>query len=73
MDDRLAMAGSANMDLRSLFLNYEVAVIAYSADEIKAIASYIDNLTEKTIRGYPSAGMLRKLHEGMAQIVAPLV
>jgi cardiolipin synthase len=73
MDDKLAMIGSANMDLRSLFLNYEVAVIAYSADEIKAIASYIDNLTEKTVRGYPPAGMLRRLHEGIAQIVAPLV
>lgn len=73
MDDKLAMAGSANVDLRSLFLNYEVALIVYSADEIKAIASYIDSLTGKTVRGYPPAGMLRRLHEGMAQIVAPLV
>jgi cardiolipin synthase len=73
MDDRLAMIGSANMDLRSLFLNYEVAVIAYSPAEIKEIALFIDNLTAKAVKGYPPAGMIRRLHEGMAQIVAPLV
>ncbi len=73
VDNRLAMIGSANMDLRSLFLNYEVAVIAYSAPEITALASYIDSLSKKTINGYPPAGMMRRLHEGMAQIVAPLV
>jgi cardiolipin synthase len=73
MDDRLAMIGSANMDLRSLFLNYEVAVIAYSPTEIKEIALFIDNLTAKAAKGYPPAGMIRRLHEGMAQIVAPLI
>lgn len=73
MDDKLAMIGSANMDLRSLFLNYEVAVIVYSPAEIMELAAYIDNLAARAVSGYPPAGMLRRLHEGMAQIVAPLV
>ena len=29
-DDQLAVIGSANMDMRSLFLNYEVALFVWS-------------------------------------------
>ena len=73
MDDKMAMIGSANMDLRSLFLNYEVAVLAYSENEIKAIEMWVERLSRATVSGYPRPDMARKLYEGVAQIVAPLV
>ena len=39
-DDQVAVIGSANMDNRSLFLNYEVAVFLYSRGQTAAISSW---------------------------------
>ena len=33
-DDQLAVIGSANMDMRSLFLNYEVALFVWSPAQV---------------------------------------
>lgn len=40
-DDRSAVVGSANLDLRSLLLNYEVAAFCYSPEEIQQISRHI--------------------------------
>ena len=42
VDDGLAVIGSANMDMRSLFLNYEVALFLNSPPEVKGTAPYIE-------------------------------
>ena len=35
-DDQLAVIGSANMDMRSLFLNYEVALFVWTPAQVDA-------------------------------------
>jgi len=71
-DDCLAMVGSANMDMRSLFLNYEVMQLNYSRPEIDEVAAWIEALAVDCRRGVAQAGALRQIAEGLIRVVAPL-
>lgn len=42
VDDRLALCGSANLDARSLFLNFELMTAFYGTDEIGWLGAWID-------------------------------
>ena len=44
VDDALAMVGSVNIDPRSLFLNFEANAIVYGADQVGAVANWIETL-----------------------------
>lgn len=71
VDDTVAMVGSANMDMRSLFLNYEVALFLYTGPEVRATADWIASLEGAATRGVPvvSAGM--EVVEGLARMIGP--
>lgn len=70
VDDRFGYVGSPNFDMRSLFLNYEVAMCAYSPAAVASIAAYVDALSrESTSRG-PDAREHRFL-EQLARFFAP--
>jgi cardiolipin synthase A/B len=72
-DDDLAVIGSANMDCRSLFLNYEVAMFAYSPGEIANLETWIDNLTVNATSGVRPVNAFRDTFEGVARLLAPLL
>ena len=72
VDDVLAMVGSANMDMRSLFLNYEVMQLAYSRPEIRAVEAWFATLAENTRTGLPDSGPWREIAEGVVRAVSPL-
>jgi len=40
VDDRMAMLGSANFDLRSLFVNFEIGVLLYSQPDVVAMKAW---------------------------------
>lgn len=42
IDDELALAGTANLDERSLFLNYELMVSFYEPNDVKRFAQWIE-------------------------------
>lgn len=42
IDDELALAGSANFDSRSLFLNYELMMAFHAADEVRRFAAWYE-------------------------------
>ncbi|HEY2464316.1 MAG TPA: phospholipase D-like domain-containing protein [Steroidobacteraceae bacterium] len=70
-DHTFGLAGSVNLDSRSLLLNYECAVVFYGRDEINWLASWIEALIPKTApfdRRPP--GLLRDLCEGLLLTVA---
>ena len=73
IDEALAMVGSANLDSRSLFLNYEVATFFYSEDDILEVKKWIERVAADSVTGIAEAGRLRSLFEGMAQVIAPQV
>lgn len=73
VDDALAVIGSANMDIRSLFLNYEVAMFMYSDSEIQATKEWIETLAQKTQQGMKPIGAVRDLLEGVVRMMSPLL
>jgi cardiolipin synthase len=66
VDDTLALAGSANLDSRSLFLNYELMLAFHNPADVQRFAAWFD--TERgTARRYEAQapGLVRDLAEGM--------
>jgi cardiolipin synthase A/B len=72
-DDDLAIIGSANIDLRSLFLNYEVAMLMYSQPDIRTAEEWAQSLMKDCRIGVAEASFTRQLFEGMLRTLAPLV
>jgi cardiolipin synthase len=77
VDERWSMLGSANMDVRSFRLNFEITALLYDA----AVAKRIDDDIEAFIaRSRPitrpigvSKGFVKELAEGVARLFAPLL
>jgi len=44
IDDRVGLLGSANFDLRSLFVNFELGVFVYSEPEVRAMRAWAQEL-----------------------------
>lgn len=75
-DDSVAMAGSANLDMRSLYLNYELALFFHSPEEVRAIASWMEELMTRSelVSGEElKAGYVRQWAEDLSLLVSPLL
>ena len=66
-DEKLALCGSANLDIRSLYLNFESMTLFYSAREIRWLSDWIHSLKDDC---HPMTteppGSARRLIEGAA-------
>jgi phosphatidylserine/phosphatidylglycerophosphate/cardiolipin synthase-like enzyme len=69
----MTMAGSANMDLRSFFLNCEVMQLCYSLPEIIAIEKYMEMLSKDSVKGMPEISALRDTIESIVRMGSPLL
>lgn len=76
VDGETGLFGSANMDLRSLFLNFEIGAVTYSPGEAHAIAEWMKEIfahsrpmpeSPRETRLFPSIG------EEIARLLAPLL
>ena len=66
IDEHLAMAGSVNLDGRSLFLNYELMVGFYRPQDIAGFARWIEALVADARAYQPRpAGLARFIAEGL--------
>jgi len=77
VDDRMAMLGSANFDLRSLFVNFEVGVVVYSEKDVQAMRVWADDLLkhcrESKPERRPRTRILGNVIEDIARLLAPLL
>ncbi len=65
-DDELALAGSANLDGRSLFLNYEMMVAFYDRKAVRAFARWIAARQQESLPYLAQRpSLLRELAEGL--------
>ena len=66
IDDGFALAGSANLDARSLFLNYELMVAFYRPADVAEFAGWIDG-ERRLASAYraQTPGLIRDLAEGL--------
>ena len=66
IDDELALAGSANLDARSLFLNHELMVAFYEPADVRRFADWIEHEATRSERFVARPpGLLRDLAEGL--------
>jgi cardiolipin synthase len=66
IDDSVAWAGSANLDSRSLLLNYELMVAFYAGADVRRFARFADKHRKNSVRySAHKAGLLRDLTEGL--------
>ena len=71
IDDELALAGTANLDERSLFLNYELMVAFFDTAAVERFASWIEAQKLLTTPYRPNRpGFLGELGEGLVRSVA---
>jgi cardiolipin synthase len=71
IDDEIALAGSANLDERSLFLNYEVMVGFYNPRDIEQFAQWIERHRQGAqLYNAQPPGVMRELGEGMVRWLA---
>jgi cardiolipin synthase A/B len=73
VDDDLAIVGSANMDMRSLFLNYEVALFLVSPPEVEGTASYVETLMADCVTRLPARNRVTELAEDVVRLLSPLL
>ena len=71
IDDEFALAGTANLDERSLFLNYELMVAFYKQADIQQFAHWIERQRQGANLYHPRPpGLARELGEGMVRWLA---
>jgi cardiolipin synthase len=71
VDDDVGFLGSANMDRRSFFLDYEIALLVADREEVERMEAWFAPLLERSV-DLPPAGRLRALLEPFARLLAPL-
>ncbi|NDS89767.1 cardiolipin synthase [Francisella tularensis subsp. holarctica] len=75
IDDNIAMLGSVNLDIRSLFLNYEIATFLYSKNDVEKIYRWAEKIladsTQNTQHMISSRGSL--IAESILKILTPLM
>lgn len=73
-DRFLAVTGSPNLDIRSMYLNFEIALFHYSPNEIDAIAGWTYQLMNnaKKVSSLPDNSMQIWL-ENLSLLIAPLI
>jgi cardiolipin synthase len=66
IDDVLALAGSANLDRRSLFLNYELMLAFHDAADARRFAAWFDQVRAPASAYVPAQPrLIRDVAEGM--------
>jgi len=73
VDDGLAIVGSANFDMRSLFLDYEVALFFSKPAEVSELSAWFEGTLAQASIGPPQSGWLRTEVERACRLLAPLI
>ena len=73
VDNTLAIVGSANMDMRSLLLNYEVALCIYDTELINRLENWMQGLRKDSSKRPMQTNASFEILKGMGRLLAPLL
>jgi len=77
IDDRIAIFGSANCDLRSLFVNFEIGVVVHTKPDVHAISEWAQSLLPSCSSAEPPQNhrfpRINALTEDLSRMLAPLL
>lgn len=73
IDHDIAVLGSANLDMRSLFLDYEIALFVYTRPEIDRFGLWFEEMLADCDAALPERGRVRRVAEDVGRLLAPLM
>jgi cardiolipin synthase A/B len=77
VDDHIALLGSPNFDLRSLFVNFEIGVLVHSRPDVAAMKAWAQELATRChvpkIERPRRGRMLGNVAEDLSRLLAPLL
>ena len=77
VDGLVACVGTANMDIRSFGLNFEVNAVIYSERTVHRLERAFENdmtqCTHVTRKGYDERGLMIKAKEQFSRLLSPLL
>ncbi|WP_052361006.1 cardiolipin synthase [Geminisphaera colitermitum] len=77
VDDQFALIGSANMDMRSLFVNFEIGAMLYSQEDARALRAWAGELIRECEPLTPDKirrrRILGNIAEDISRLLAPLL
>jgi cardiolipin synthase len=77
VDDKVALYGSPNFDLRSLFVNFEVGIFVHSTTEVAKLRAWADGLLQHCrdplVERPGQRRIFSSLVEELARLLAPLL
>jgi cardiolipin synthase len=77
VDDRIGLFGSANFDVRSLFVNFEVGILTHSESDVAAMTAWAETLTPQcrapTIELQTRKKIFGNVAEDVSRLLAPLL
>lgn len=71
--DDVAVIGSANIDVRSMLLNFETALLIYDEATVAALATWFSELSSTAKVGNKPATLARRLAEATFRLGAPIL
>ncbi|MGY0216793.1 cardiolipin synthase [Endozoicomonadaceae bacterium StTr2] len=77
VDRETVLFGTVNLDMRSVWLNFEVTLIVYDESFGQRMATLLESYLEQSVavcpESWPSRPFMKKLGENTAQLLAPLL
>jgi cardiolipin synthase len=73
VDDDVSIIGSANLDMRSMFFNYEVAVGIQSNSFANELDVWMSSLLEDSQEGVRTKNRLEQAFFGIGRLLAPIL
>jgi cardiolipin synthase A/B len=74
VDDRVALFGSPNFDLRSLFVNFEVGVLVYTEPEVARMRAWVDDVMGQCVPPrLVKRSLLASVAEDLCGLLAPML
>jgi cardiolipin synthase len=73
VDDKYALLGSANFDMRSLLYNYEVGLLIHPGEPLSALEVWFEGQFKLAGISDFRVGTLRDLAEGLGRVLGPLI
>jgi cardiolipin synthase len=74
VDDKVALFGSPNFDLRSLFVNFEVGVLVYTKPEIALMRGWVEDVMGRSAAPVPHRPhLMTQIAEDLCRLLAPIL
>ncbi len=73
VDTDLGIVGSMNTDIRSFFLNYEVAMFIYDENVVRELDDWVTDIMKQSVQGIKKTNVVIEFFEGVARLLAPLL